>query len=136
MIQQTQQVGVGSGAAPFNVVPAQFNPTPEDGVFEVWACVDPLGSPSSADVPPSISVTFGGGTPISPVQPTAITTNTFGIVGGAPTEANRILSPQAVGKGTNTQVTISGGSQNYTVYIKYVFRTLQELSQGLGTVAQ
>jgi hypothetical protein len=136
VIQQTIQVGIGAGAAPFNVVPAQFNPTPEDGVFDVLACVDPLASPSSADTPPSISVTFGGGTPISPVQPTALTTNTFSVVGGPPTEANRVLGDQAVTKGTNTQVTLTGGSVNYTAYIRLRFRTLQEYQNGIGTQAQ
>lgn len=135
MIQQTIQFAVGAGAAPANFIPSQFNPIPEDGVIDVFACLDPLGSPSAADTVPTISVTLGGGTPITPVQPTAIQTNQFGVVGGPPTEATRVCAPQGVTRGTNAQVIIQGGSVNYTGYLRVMFRTLQEVSQGVGQAA-
>jgi hypothetical protein len=135
MIDQTFQFAVGAGAPPANFMPASFNPVPDDGSLEVWACVDPQGSPNPADTAPTIAVTLGGGTPITPVQPTSIQTNQFGIVGGPPSESTRIMAPQGVTRGTNSQLTVTGGSVNYSGYIRIRFRTLNELSQGLGTQA-
>lgn len=135
MIDQTFQFAVGAGAAPANFMPASFNPVPDDGSLEVWACLDPLSSPSPADTVPTISVTLGGGTPITPVQPTAIQTNQFGIVGGPPSEATRIMAPQGVTRGTNSQLIVTGGSENYSGYLRVRFRTLAELSQGIGAAA-
>jgi hypothetical protein len=133
MIEETNQQAFGAGASPTNIIPSSFNPVPADGVLEVWACLDPLGSPSAANKAPTLSVTLGGATPTTPVQPTAIQTNPFGVIGGAPTEANRICSPQAVEKGTNSQLIAVGGSTDYTGYVKVRFRTLQELQSGLGS---
>lgn len=132
MIQQTIQFAVANGAAPANFIPSQFNPIPEDGVLEVWACLDPVGSIATA---PTLSVTLGGGTPINPIQPTAINVNQFNVDGGPITEANRMMTPQGVQRGTNAQVTITGGSVDVTGYLKVVFRTLAEVAQGLGAAA-
>lgn len=135
MIDQTFQFAVGAGAPPANFMPASFNPVPADGSLEIWACLDPLGAPSPADTVPTISVTLGGGTPITPVQPTAIQTNQFGIIGGPPSEATRIMTPQGVEKGTNSQLIITGGSQNYSGYLRVRFRTLPELQAGIAQAA-
>jgi len=135
VIDQTFQFAVGSGAAPANFMPSSFNPVPTDGVLEVWGCLDPLGSPNPSDTVPTVMVTLGGGTPITPVQPTSIQTNQFGIVGGPPSEATRIMTPQAVERGTNSQLIITGGSVNYSGYLHVRFRTLQELSSGIAAAA-
>jgi len=136
VIQETFQVAIGSGAAPFNILNStQFNPIPSDGVLDVWACLDPLGSPSSADEPPTVSISLGGNTPITPVQPSSINTNQFGVVGGPNTEATRVSDPQAVVRGTNAQVILAGGNENYVAYIKVKFRSLAEYQQGIGEAA-
>lgn len=132
MIDQTIQFAVGSGAAPVNVMPASFNPVPDDGSLEIWACLDALTAGNQA---PTLSVTLGGATPIQPIQPTAIRVNEFGINGAGPSLTDMVMPKQGVQRGTNSQLTLTGGNQNVTGRIRIRFLSLNEISQGIGAAA-
>ena len=133
MIDQLFQVAVAAGAPPSNVMPAVFNPVPEDGILRVWAVLDPF--PEVTDTPPIVSVTLGGATPYTPVQPSSIRVNVDGVQGAGPSASDILMGPQGVRRGTNSQLTLQGGTGNtQVVRFRVRFDTMEEYSS-VGAIA-
>src|SRR5579872_3820509 len=126
MIDQTFQFAVAASAAPANVMPSVFNPVPADGVLEVWGVLDAL---TAGDQAAQVTVTLGGATPYQPVQPTAIRVNVDGVNGAGPGPGDYIMTRQGVRQGTNSQLTLQGGTNHtQTGRLRVRFMSLDELA--------
>jgi len=106
MIDRTFNFSVAVGAAPVNIMPADFNPVPADGFMEIYAVCDQVAAMTAL---PTLQFTSNDqGTPQTPMQ-AVVQTNEFGIAfGPGPTIMNKLMSPYAVRRGANTQLLLSG----------------------------
>lgn len=111
MIDRTFNFSVAAAASPVNVMPSDFNPVPADGFMEVYAVSDPA---SGLTALPTLQFTSNAsGTPQTPML-SVIPINTFGIAFTGPSIMNKMMSPYAVSKGTNTQLLLSGTNAGAT----------------------
>lgn len=134
MIDQLFAFSVAASAAATNISPTNFNPTPDDGVIELFAAADPGAGTISAL--PSLQVVLGGSTPGVPVPGSVIPVNRANANFVGPDVLNRLMGRVPVRKGTNLQLNLSGGTgQTVTGRIRAVFMTMEEMAAhpvGLG----
>lgn len=112
MIDRTFPFSVAVAASPVNVMPSDFNPVPADGFMEIYATTDQV---SGLTALPTLQFTSNAsGTPQTPML-SVVPTNVFGIAfGPGPTMQQKLMSPYAVSRGTNTQLLLSGTNTGAT----------------------
>lgn len=130
MIDKIFSFSVAAGGAASNVMPSDFNPVPDDGVLEVWGVTD--GGITGLTALPSIEVKLGGATQAVPLPSSVVPVQAYGTALAGPQNADQLLTPVPVAKGTNTQLNLSGGTgATATGRFHVRFRTTAEVAAGL-----